>query len=66
MNLHDKQLRVLLALKIGVHLTVLTAITECGTTELRRIVNRLRTKGHNIQSYRKEGQQYKHYFLNEN
>lgn len=66
MNLHDKQLRVLLVLNAGIHLTVLSAISECGTTELRRIVNRLRAKGYNIQSYRKEGQQYKHYFLTEN
>lgn len=59
----EKQKSVLQAFQAGKHLTVLTAIRECHTTELRKIVCRLRDQGHQISTYQNPGERFKHYFL---
>lgn len=63
MSFTEKQKNVLQALQAGKHLTVLTAIRECHTTELRKIVCRLRDQGYVIRTYQNPGEKFKHYFL---
>lgn len=58
-----KQQAVLLALQNGQHLTTQICYRHFGTTELRKVVCRLRDKGYDIRSYRNDGENYKHYFL---
>lgn len=63
MSYTEKQHNVLRALQAGKHLTVLTAIDLCHTTELRKIVCRLESRGYHIGKYQRPGERYKHYFL---
>lgn len=58
----EKQRAVLQALQNGQHLTVQICFRLFGTTELRRIVSRLRKK-FDIRSYRLEGENFLHYYL---
>lgn len=57
---------ILSAFKAGMHLTVKQAWRIAGTTELRKVVSRLRQKGYPIKSYYKKGEQFKHYYLEGN
>lgn len=59
----EKQKNVLNAFKAGKHLTVLSAIKLCGTTELRKIVCRLEGKGFKIGRYCKNGERFYQYYL---
>lgn len=59
----EKQKAVLAALKNGHHLTTQICYRELGTTELRKVVCRLREKGHDIRSYKRAGEDFKHYYL---
>ncbi len=63
MSFTEKQKNVLVALQNGHHLTVLSAINLCGTTELRKIVCRLSDQGHAIKKYQRPGEKFKRYFL---
>lgn len=63
MSFTEKQQNVLRAFQAGKHLTVLTAIDLCHTTELRKIVCRLQERGHQIGKYQSPGERHKHYFL---
>lgn len=65
MSFTEKQRNVLVALQNGHHLTVLTAIDLCRTTELRKIVCRLREQGHQIKKYQRPGEKFLHYYLEE-
>lgn len=57
------QTKILNALKAGRSLTVLTALRLYGTTELRRVVSRLRRDGWNIASDKVRGKTYNKYCL---
>ena len=60
----EKQRAVLMALQNGQHLTVQRCFREFHTTELRRIVDRLRKAGHNIVSVPVAGEKYHEFYLN--
>lgn len=55
--------RVLSVFLSGHSLTVLDCIRQCGSSELRRIVNRLKHKGYNITGEKINGNNYKTYRL---
>lgn len=63
MSYTEKQQNVLTAFLAGKHLTVLTAIDLCHTTELRKIVCRLKYRGYIIRTYQNPGEKFKHYYL---
>ena len=59
----QKQRAVLMALQNGQQLTTQRCYREFHTTELRKIVCRLRGMGHDIKSERRDGENYKTYYL---
>ena len=62
----EKQRCVLTALLNGHHLTTQRCFRQFGTTELRRIVSRLRKRGYDIRSFRRAGENFKTYYLKTN
>lgn len=61
--MEDKQGAILAHFERGGALTVLDALRLYHTTELRRIVSRLKNAGYDIQSSHDDGCNYKRYFL---
>lgn len=59
----EKQRAILLAFQNGQQLTNQMCYRLYHTTELRKVVCRLRDKGFDIRSERREGNTYKHYYL---
>jgi biotin operon repressor len=59
----EKQRAILLALQNGQQLTTQQCYRHFGTTELRKVVCRLREKGFDIRGERRDGNNYKTYYL---
>lgn len=54
---------ILSAFESGIVLTVKQAWRMAGTTELRRIVSRLKRQGYDIRTFTKTGENFNHYYL---
>ena len=59
----NPQAIILSAFESGMVLTVKQAWRIAGTTELRRIVSRLKRAGYPIRWYKKPGEDFKHYYM---
>jgi len=59
----EKQKAILLAFQNGQHLTTQICYSRFHTTELRKVICRLKKMGYNILSYRREGENFNHYYL---
>jgi hypothetical protein len=59
----EKQRAILMAFQNGMRLTVQMCFRLFHTTELRKVVTRLRRMGHNIVSEKLNGENYKTYWM---
>jgi ACT domain-containing protein len=59
----EKQRAILMAFQNGAHLTVQICFRMYHTTELRKVVTRLRRQGYNIVGEKLDGKNYKTYWL---
>jgi transposase-like protein len=59
----EKQRAILMALQGGAHLTVQDMLRIGRTTEGRKVISRLRQKGHNIIGRKEGGNDFKTYYL---
>lgn len=59
----EKQRAILMAFQNGRHMTVNDMQRIGHTTEGRKVVSRLRRMGNDIRDYRREGENFKRYYL---
>lgn len=60
---YKPQAKILQAMQDGRSFTVKEAWQYAGTTEMRRVVSRLKKKGHNIKTWIEPGESFVHYYL---
>jgi hypothetical protein len=63
---HRPQQKILAAMLAGCSFTVKEAWQYAGTTEMRRVVSRLKKQGYDIKTRRLPGETFIHYYIAKN